>query len=279
MIGPRRFAAIALLALTIAACAAPAKRPLIDPFPLSFPLVEAGSFDIDGHVAGQPQAKDGVINYRTREGAVTAVVVSSRAVLWQSKTGRSLPDSPGPVGELVFGRDDVHLQAVDGQGKPIWTFQADGAIPADPVRSGKRVFFGDSKQVFYCLDAATGKVKWRRRLQGAPLHPAIVRGGAVAVAASNSAVYRLSRRGGSILSWEAIPSRVVYELAAAGSLAIISSASPTVTALDLKTGKRVGQYEAPGPLVAGAVWSAPYVVLFMEDEDSGRQKIVFLRSR
>jgi hypothetical protein len=101
----------------------------------------------------------------------------------------------------------------------------------------------------------------------------------VAVAASNSVVYLLSRKGGSILSWEAIPSRVVYELAAAGPLALVSSASPTVTALDLRTGKPAGQYESSGSLVAGAVWSSPYVVLFVDDEASGRQKIVFLRSR
>jgi hypothetical protein len=47
----------------------------------------------------------------------------------------------------------------------------------------------------------------------------------------------------------------------------------------MRTGKTVGQYEAPGPLVAGAIWSPPYVVLFTEDEETGRQKIVFLRSR
>ncbi len=104
-------------------------------------------------------------------------------------------------------------------------------------------------------------------------------GNTVAVAASNSVVYLLSRQGGSILSWEAIPSRVVFEPAAAGPLALVSSASPAVMALDLRTGKRAGQYEASGPLVAGAVWSSPYVVLFVEDEASGRQKIVFLRSR
>ncbi len=135
------------------------------------------------------------------------------------------------------------------------------------------------QRMFYCLDAASGKVIWRRRLQGAPLHPALIRGNTVAVAASNSVVYLLSRKGGSILSWEAVPSRVVYEPAAAGPLALISSASPSIVALDLRTGKRAGQYEASGSLVAGAVWSSPFVVLFVEDEASGRQKIVFLRSR
>ena len=169
--------------------------------------------------------------------------------------------------------------ALSAKGAPLGNSGQRERSTQTPPLAGGRVYFGDAERMFYCLDVATGKVKWRRRLQGAALHPAVIRGNTVAVAASNSVVYLLSREGGSILSWEAVPSRVVYELAAAGPLALVSSASPTVTALDLRTGKRAGQYEAPGPLVAGAVWSPPYVVLFVEDEASGRQKIVFLRSR
>ncbi len=275
---PKLFAVIAFLGLSVA-CAARDGRPLVDPFPLRFPLTEAGTLEIDGQVAGQPWAKDGIVYYGTREGAATAVVVSSRAVLGRSRAGRTVPDSGRPAGEPAFSREGALLRARDGQGKATWEFRAAGAIQADPVQFGSRLYFGDAARTFYCLDAAAGKVKWRRRLQGAPLHPAVVGGGTVAVAASNSVVYRLSRRGGSILSWEPVPSRIVYEPAAAGPFVIISSASPAVTALDLRTGRRAGQYEAPGPLVAGAVWSPPYVVLFVEDEGSGRQKIVFLRSR
>jgi hypothetical protein len=269
---------LAALGLTLAACAAQSVKPLIDPFPLRFPLIEAGTLEIEGHIVGQPRVRDNIVYYLTREGYLTAVVIPSRAVLGRSKSELMPPSSSAPAG-ISFLRDAGLLRAVDAEGQPVWEFQAEGAIQADPAVAGGRVFFGDSGRNFYCLDEATGKVKWRRRLQGAPLHQALIRGNTVAVAASNSVVYLLSRKGGSILSWEAIPSRVVYDLAAAGSLALISSASPTVVALDLGTGKRAGQYSAPGPLAAGAVWSPPYIVLFVEDEASGRQKIVFLRSR
>ncbi len=274
-----RIAAAVLIGGAFAACASAPQIPLVDPFPLHFPLTEAWTLEIEGTIAGQPWAKDGIVYCRTGDGSVTAVVASSRAVLSRSGVDSSLPDLSGQTGELVFERDAGSLRAVDKRGRIVWTFKGDGAIAADPVAAERRVYFGDTGRVFYCLDAATGKVKWRRRLQGAPVQPAVIGGGAIAVAASNSVVYRLARRSGSILSWEAIPSRVIYELAAAGPLVLISSASPTFTALDLRTGKRAGQYEAPGLLVAGAVWSAPYIVLFIEDEESGRQKIVFLRSR
>lgn len=180
---------------------------------------------------------------------------------------------------MLFGRSDGLFLAVGDKGGPLWEYKAGEAIRATPVIYRGRAYFGDAGKHFYCLDALTGKLKWKRKLEGAPVHPAVVSGGAVAVAASNSVVYRLSARGGSILSWEAVPSRILYELAAAGPSVLVSSASPSLTAIDLRTGKRSGQYEAPGILVAGAVWSPPYVVLFVEDAGSGRQRMVFLRSR
>jgi len=262
----------------LAGCASQSVKPLVDPFPLRFPLVEAGTLEIEGHIVGQPRVQGDIVYYLTREGYLTAVVIPSRAVLWRSKN-ELMPPSSSALAGISFLRDAGLIQAVDAEGKPVWEFQAEGAIQADPAVARGHVYFGDSDRTFYCLDATTGKVRWRRRLQGAPLHPALIRGDTVAVAASNSVVYLLARKGGSILSWEAVPSRIVYEPAAAGPLALIASASPAIVALDLRTGKRAGQYEAPGPLAAGAVWSSPYVVLFVEDEASGRQKIVFLRSR
>lgn len=267
-----------LVCASLAACAGLGRKPLIDPFPLRFPLVEAGQLPIDGHISGQPWAKDGILHYRTGDGRLTAVVVSSRIVLSRSGPGPSVPDIPCEPGGLVLLRDAATLRAVDGQGRTVWEFKARGTIAADPAAAGGRVFFGDSERMFYCLKAANGQVKWRRRLQGAALHPAVVGEKALIVAAANSVVYRISR-GGSILSWEAVPSRILYDLAAAGPLVLVSSATPTVTVFDLRTGAKAGSYEASGPLVAGAVWSPPYVALFVEDEASGLQRIVFLRSR
>ncbi len=153
------------------------------------------------------------------------------------------------------------------------------ASPDTRVEAGGRVYFGDSERTFYCLSLATGKMKWKRRLQGAPLHPAIVFGRRIAVVASNSTLYFLSGRGGSILSWEAIPSRVVFEPARAGESLLVSPAGDRVLVFDLRTGARIGQHLISGTLAAGAVWSPPFVVLVEEDNGSGRQRLVFLRSR
>ncbi len=280
----RRHASLALFGLTLAACAGPLTKPLVDPFPLRFPLTQFGSLEIEGHVVGQPQARDGVLTFATDDGFLTAVVVPSRSVLWRKETKEGGPaagggsSQAGPGTPLLRVEGD-RLRAFDAGNTLIWEYAADAPIAAEPAVGSGRVYFGTEARRFYCLKAATGKTLWSRRLQGAPLHRAIVRDGTVAVPASNSVVYFLSARGGSILAWENVPSRIVHPLAAAGSLVLVSSASPEVTALEIKTGKRVGQYRAGGPLAAGAVWSPPYVVLFVEDPDSGEQRISFLGSR
>jgi outer membrane protein assembly factor BamB len=271
--------------LLLAGCAAPRAKPLVDPFPLRFPLVEAGTLEIEGRVVGQPWARDGILYFRTSDGSLTAVVIPSRSVLWRRSaaggTGEAADEgtvSADPGGPVLRVEGD-RLLAYDGAGGLLWEFAADGTISADPAVSSGRVYFGTVNRRFYCLNAATGKPRWQRRLQGSPLHPAVIGGGTVAVAASNSVVYSLSARGGSILSWEIVPSRLLYPLAAAGALVLVTSGSPEVTALEIKTGRRAARHLAPGPLAAGAVWSPPYVVLFVEDAESGHLRVAFLRSR
>lgn len=246
MLIPVRKAAIAALVMTLAGCAVSAHKPLIDPFPLRLPLAESGTFDIDGRIAGQPWVRDGILHFVTSDGYGTELVVSTKTVLRRHK--------------------DAGLTA-------------DAILPETRVTAGNRVYYGSADRMFTCLDAATGKVRWKRKLQGSLLHPPIVAGRRIAVVASNSTLYFLSARRGSILSWAAIPSRVIFEPARAGEFLLVSPAADRLFVFDLRTGERIDQHLTSGTLVAGAVWSSPYIVLFEEAPDTGRQRLIFLKSR
>jgi outer membrane protein assembly factor BamB len=354
------FLVAAILGSAFAGFAGQAKKPLVDPSAVRFPLVEAGTLDIDGTVVGQPRARDGIVYFATREGYLTAVVVPARQVFWKFKAEHPVSVSPefgenhivfrddgnvlyvldtkgslvfkkqvdeavtsavrenrgrmyfgtasgkvvaldlsasgaqaweyraasaitaGPVfsGDLViFGAADGRLLALDHTGKPVWEFAAEGAIAADPAEADGRVYFGTEERFLYCLNAATGKKRWVRSIQGALLHPALIHGRRLAVPASNSVIYFLSRRGGSILSWEAVPSRVVHEISDAGPLILVSSATTSVMAYDFATGKRVGEHLASGPLAAAALWVPPVIVLVVSDREPGRWRLVFYRGQ
>ena len=235
------------LGLILSPCAAAPEKLLIDPFPLRFPLVEAGTLEIDGHIAGQPRARDGIVYYATREGDLTAVVVHSRSILWRRPVDGADPDSVGQAGSPVEAAgpalkiEGPRLRAIDGTDRILWEFAAEGTIGVEPVTRDGRVYFGDSDRMFYCLDAATGKVKWRRRLQGAALHPAVIRGGTVAVAASNSVIYfALPERGlDPFLGGHPVPGRVRAGRRRADASRLVRGRGPL--ALDLKTGKRTAR--------------------------------------
>jgi outer membrane protein assembly factor BamB len=354
------FGALVILGMAGINCAVPRKGPLVDPSAVRFPLVEAGMLEIEGTVAGQPRARDGIVYFAEREGFLTAVVAPSRRVFWKFKAEHTVSASPelgedhilfrddanvlyvidfrgalvfkkqigetvtsafreengrayfgtasgkvialdlsghgapvwefptaaaitaGPVfsGDLViFGTADGKLMVFDNMGKPVWEFVANGAITAAPAVADGRIYFGTENRFFYCLNAATGKKSWSRRLQGAPLHPALVLGRRLVVPASNSVIYFISRRGGSILSWGAVPSRIVHESAVAGPLVLITSGGPDLVSYDIATGKRLGEHLASGPLAAGALWVSPFIILVTEAGESGRQRFVFLRPK
>jgi outer membrane protein assembly factor BamB len=357
------FSLMAMLVSILAACAARAGRPLVDPFPLTFPLAEARTLDIDGHVVGQPRARNGIVYFAAKEGSLTAVVIPSRSILWRFKADHPLASGPelsadrivvrdddnvlyvldlngglvlakridegattpvrafgsrlyfgtaggrilsldvaaggarlweyrvpsseaavtaGPVFDgdrVVFGTAGGRILALGQDGLPVWEFAADGAIRADPVVQDGRLYFGTEGRRFYCLNASGGQKIWSRPLQGAPRYPALVFGRRLAFTASNSVFYLLARRGGSIVSWTPIASRIIHEPAAAGRIALVSSAAPDLAALDIQTGRTVGRYLAAGSLVAGAIWESSSVVLVEEDPESGRQRLTVLKAR
>lgn len=236
---------------------------------------------LDEAVTSAVRENRGRVYFGTASGKAVALDLSANgAQAWEYQAAATISAGPVFAGDLlIFSAADGRLLALDHAGKLVWEFIAKGAITVDPAAGNGRLYFGTEERFLYCLNAATGKKIWARRIQGAPLHPTLVRGRRLVVPASNSVVYFLSSRGGSILSWESVPSRIVHEIAATGPLILVSSAAPNLTAYDFATGERAGEHLASGPLAAGALWVSPFIVLIVEDEESGRQRLVFLKPR
>ena len=223
----------------------------------------------------------GRIYFGTAGGKAVALDLSAGgAQVWAYAGAAAVTSGPVFAGDMaMFGAADGKLIALDKTGKLMWEFLAKGAIAVDPAAAEGRLYFGTGDRHFYCLRLATGKRIWSRRLQGSPIHPALIRGRRLALAASNSVVYFLSGRGGAILSWEAVPSRIVHEISDAGALVLVSSSSPSLVAVEFASGKRIGEHAFSGPLAAGALWASPFVILVAVDAETGGQRLVILGPR
>lgn len=86
-------------------------------------------------------------------------------VLWSVETGGPVSAQPvvGEDGTIHVGSHDHHFYAIGPDGRVLWRRDLGGPIYSTPVRIGDRVFVGSDAAVFFCLDAASGRVIWYLR--------------------------------------------------------------------------------------------------------------------
>jgi outer membrane protein assembly factor BamB len=166
----RRCAVIVLSGLTLAACAGPpGAKPLVDPFPLRFPLVEAGALEIEGHVTGRLSAYGGAVYYSTREGYLTAVGAPSGGILWRFRADHSFSTSPVISGDVVLIRDDGGI--LYGISRATGELCYRTAIPAAATEVigifGGGTFLGTAEGAWISVDPG-GRIGGEYRLQGPP---------------------------------------------------------------------------------------------------------------
>ncbi len=86
-------------------------------------------------------------------------------VAWTRKLTAPITAPVAAGGIVVVAETDRHtlhaLSAADG--KPVWTFVADGRIDSPPTLSGGLCLFGSRGGFVYCLRASDGALVWRFR--------------------------------------------------------------------------------------------------------------------
>jgi len=203
------------------------------------------------------------------QGGLTAADLPRLKVKWAfayegASSARVQPALGG--GKLFVASDNAQLHALDPKtGCTYWTFKADAgarsALTVGPYESGGTtryaVFFGDQRATAYAVDAVTGQLVWKRKVDE---HQAAAITGAITIAEGRAfvAVQGLNEEGtggrgntpcctfrGSLLALNANTGAVIWQTF------MIDEPKPR--------GKntRSGQ-EAFGP-AGGAIWAAPTV--------------------
>lgn len=108
-------------------------------------------------------AKRGQLYVGSRAGTLLALRASDGAILWEHEIGAAVSNVPRLAGDdtLLVGTDDGALIAIDpNTQETIWTHETDGTIRKPPVLGEGVVYFGNSRNVIYAVDARTGAWRW-----------------------------------------------------------------------------------------------------------------------
>lgn len=200
----------------------------------------------------------------TDSGAVTARDLPRLELAWAFGVpgARSMMGQPAVAGHRVFiGVDTGAVYSLDvDSGCADWTFKADASVRTAPVVADVggvwTVFFGDLEAQVYAVDAATGALKWKVRVDA---HPAARITGTPQLLRTAAAAAMLF-----------VPVSSSEEGAAGNSAYPCCTFRGSVVALDAESGKRIWKTymierdaETTGPNRFGpsgaAVWTTPAI--------------------
>lgn len=147
-------------------------------------------------------------------GHVYAFERSTGKVRWKYQTS-SVPTDILRIGQRVyFGSFQDNWYALNFQsGELLWKFSTGASndncdFRKSPVADDRHVYFAGLDGFIYSLDAATGRVVWKRKLTAAPSTMLALKGDALFVGTSDNRLHRLKSETGATvaeLALEATP--------------------------------------------------------------------------
>ena len=139
-------------------------------------------------------------------GHVYAFERDSGKVRWKYRS-TSVPTDIVRLGsDVYFGSFQDKWSSVNlHTGSLNWSFSTDTPNPdcaaiKSPVAVENRLFFAGLDGVIYSLDAATGRVTWKRKLAAAPSTSLVFRDKTLYVGTTDRRIYRLKAENGEILT-------------------------------------------------------------------------------
>ena len=120
---------------------------------------------------------------------------------------------------VYFGSFQDKWSSVDlHTGGLNWSFSTDAPnkdcnMPKAPVIDKNRLFIAGLDGIIYSLDAASGRVSWKRKLSAAPSTALALRDKTIYVGTSDNLIYRLNAETGTVISELATETKPVGRLA------------------------------------------------------------------
>ena len=171
---------------------------------------------------------------------------------WRFKTNGTIYSTPAIVDNTVyFGSNDGYFYAVDLKtGKLKWRFKTGNTVETSPAFfkvqefkgsrvQSERIYFGSNDKNFYCLDAKTGKVIWKFKVEGWLMSSPIIVDGIVYFGSGEGVLYAVDALNGNLL-WKFQAQKAIYSSPAYSDGKIyFGSLDKNFYAVDSKTGNLI----------------------------------------
>jgi len=171
---------------------------------------------------------------------------------WRFKTNGTIYSTPAVVDNTVyFGSNDGYFYAVDLKaGELKWKFKTGNTIETSPAflriqnkkvsnAQTERIYFGSNDKNFYCLDARTGKVIWKFKVEGWLMSSPIIVDSIVYFGSGEGVLYAVSALNGNLV-WKFQAQKAIYSSPAYSDGKIyFGSLDKNFYAVDSKTGNLI----------------------------------------
>jgi outer membrane protein assembly factor BamB len=150
--------------------------------PLEDPHLRWKYRDPDGPTAvmSSPAVVGGRLFVGADGGTVYCLDAGNGQPIWRAATDWEVFSSPAVVNGRVYVGEGLHpaagvkFRCLDATtGSPIWETPIAGHVESSPAVAGGRVYFGAGQAGIVCLDAASGKQRWRFPGRHADASPAV----------------------------------------------------------------------------------------------------------
>ena len=175
---------------------------------------------------------------------------------WRVGTGGVPRGAPYVLGDVVLvALDDgriVSLSRADGAKK--WEQRLAGGVTGLSAAK-ENVYAGSLDNFFYCLEAATGRIKWRWRTGGDLVGTASVDDERVYFVSMDNIIRALDRRNGVQRWTKPLAGRPVVGPLRVGDTLLLSSLSSELRGVKAESGDAAGRYDMGSELGAALVFA------------------------
>ncbi len=234
------------------------------------PLARAWSEDIAAATGnGSPVVVDSVVFVGTQRGDLYAFSAATGRKIGSVGLGDAIQGSPvieGTVAYVATSNSRNSITAFDlFNGKALWK-KSYGDVEVTPCLCNERIFFGNTGGTFFCIEKATGDVRWKfeipdnRTFKGIRSSPA-ADSATIVFGADDGTVYALDAKTGTV-SWtfETGAPVLAAPLIALGRV-FVGNRHGEFFALDISTGRPAWKSRTAAPIYANAVPAGRVVIV------------------